>query len=540
MNFRDKSMGGLYALALAAVFALALAGCGGGGGTATPTTMPGPQMACEDAGGRWHDDDTCTSAAELAAERMAAQREAISDAIMEAITAVDAVDNDSTDAEVSAADMAVADARSAIAAAANVPDEEKAANTGTVDLLASQLADAKADRMAHMDDARKAAAAAMMATAMKLHAGIGSDPLADSGAGRRTAAYSGANDADITVTIGANAQALKENKDATVPANHGWEGRKYTGGTSEAIVFSNVGEPTEGAKFNARHTLATADTDATKAGELTIATAGDTDVQSRVASPRFDQSAGTKTFKLPANTVRVVIPGSYHGVSGTYYCTPGSGQTCSAAVAAKGFTLAGGSWAFKPTDPETRLMDVPDADYASYGGWLHIAANGTWAASAFADYKGGDGSAENASGIDTLHGTARYMGGAAGMYALYSATGGTNDAGTFTARATLEADFSDNSITGAIDRFMGADGQSRNWSVELKEAAVAATGGISRTADNDTVWTIDGTAAASSGEWSGRLYENGDDGVPKVATGTFHSMFSTDGKMVGGFGVNRQ
>ena len=34
MNFRDKSIGRLYALALAAVFALTLAGCGGGGGRA--------------------------------------------------------------------------------------------------------------------------------------------------------------------------------------------------------------------------------------------------------------------------------------------------------------------------------------------------------------------------------------------------------------------------------------------------------------------------------------------------------------------------
>ena len=143
-------------------------------------------------------------------------------------------------------------------------------------------------------------------------------------------------------------------------------------------------------------------------------------------------------------------------------------------------------------------------------------------------------------GLDTLKGTATYMGGAAGKYALSSSTGGTNDAGHFTAKATLNANFTDNSITGTIDSFMGADGMSRAWSVELKEAVVAATGGITRVDANDTVWTINGTAAEASGEWPGDLMDNGDDNIPKVATGTFHSMYGNDGTMVGAFGANVQ
>ena len=539
MMFKEKPINKLYAFVLAAVFALTLAGCGGGGGTAQdpqdPADMPDPKMECEDAGGRYNADMTCTSAADLAAE----QRTAISTAIMAATTAVNAVDNDSTDAEVTAADTAITNARNAIAAAANIPDEEKTANTGAVDALATLLSGAKTARQTAMDDEQKMKDMAMMATAMKLYKGL------EHGLGDATNVRTGASDTAgvITVTNDTDSQALSEDKKTTVAANHGWAGKRHaaepTGdaGTYEAYVYSNVGAATEGDPFNEEYTLNETTGETADVTTLTGYTTG------RVASPRFDQSAGTKTFKLPANTVRVVIPGSYHGVSGTYYCTPtGSGTDCSAAVAESGFTLAGGTWTFKPGSPTAKVMSVADTTYASYGWWIHKSEDGSeFTASAFATARG---DVPAASGIDTLRGTATYMGGAAGKYALYSSTGGTNDAGHFTARATLEADFNADMITGTIDNFMGADGQSRNWSVELKKSGVSATGtitGSDGTGDPmETVWTIDGTAAAAGGQWSGTLYDNGDDGVPKVGTGTFHSTYSTSGRMVGGFGVNKQ
>lgn len=128
------------------------------------------------------------------------------------------------------------------------------------------------------------------------------------------------------------------------------------------------------------------------------------------------------------------------------------------------------------------------------------------------------------------------MGGAAGKYALSSSTGGTNDAGHFTARVMLDADFDDDTVT--IDQFMGADGMSRDWSVELKESSFGDTGPISTIgAGAETVWTIGGTDGASAGEWSGTLYGNGGDTVPTVATGTFRSTYGQDGRMVGVFGA---
>ena len=78
MKFRDKSISTLYAYALAAVFALTLAGCGGSGGSAMDMDddddmpMGTSQATCEGAGGRYNADDTCSSAEDLEAERIAA------------------------------------------------------------------------------------------------------------------------------------------------------------------------------------------------------------------------------------------------------------------------------------------------------------------------------------------------------------------------------------------------------------------------------------------------------------------------------------
>ena len=351
---------------------------------------------------------------------------------------------------------------------------------------------------------------------------------------------------------------MTEDKKTTVADNYGgWKGKRYTAGgtgvtgTYEAIVYSNVGKPTEGAKFSTQYSENFSSTTGILNEVTTEGTA------SRVASSSFDQSAGVKSFEKAESLAYLPISGSYHGVSGEYRCVPGDNSKCAAQVAAEGFTLGtvstaqdslnqftagGGTWTFKPTNPDAKVMSTPDAIYASYGWWIHKSADGkTFIASAFATDRG---SVPDATGITALRGTAKYMGGAAGKYALRSSTGGTNDAGHFTARAMLNADFNDDTITGTIDNFMGADGKSRDWSVELKEADIADGGAITRTgegeAGNDTVWTIGETAGAASGEWSGSLQDNGADGVPKVGSGTFHSTFNDDGRMVGAFGVNKQ
>ena len=303
---------------------------------------------------------------------------------------------------------------------------------------------------------------------------------------------------------------------------------------------------TEGDAFNTAYTL-NADGETVDVSTLTG------HATSRVASPSFDQDAGLKAFKPGTNDIRVMLGGSYQGVSGTYYCTPADRAVgCTADVADMGFTLAGGTWTFKPGNPEAKLMDTSadDTEYASYGWWLHTAENGSLTASAFAVYRGTAPTVE----ISGLRGTATYTGGAVGKYSLRGDTGGTNDAGHFTADVTLEASFAAvHSITGTVDNFTGADGKDRDWSVALGKSVIGSGGIISGalaadgTADTTntgpqmTTWTIGGVASDAAGQWSGNLHEEGDDGVPGIATGTFHSTYGdggNDGRMVGAFGAN--
>ena len=416
---------------------------------------------------------------------------------------------------------------------------------------------AERDRLQkQIDDAADAEAEAMrdamVATAAKLYAGIYA-PAADAtgtDVGDVHAAYNADDDA-IVVTIGdgttANATNLSEDEDTMVAANSGWAGKRYAdpagGDMVEAMVYSNVEAPTMGKKFGgaaANDEFEYALTDGALPSTFTF-------VAARVGLTGVTRTAGTETFELPDpnpnNQQIITVPGSYHGVSGTYGCDTGTSRTdaCTASVAARGFTLTG-TWTFTPSSPNARVMESADVDYASYGWWISKAENdGPFTASAFHDFKGTAGTVEIA---DLVAGTATYVGGAAGKYALSSTTGGTNDAGHFTARATLKAEFGDatdgNTITGTIDSFTGADGMSRDWSVELNEAVLGNDGAIATPAEDATVWTIGDADADASGQWSGNLREEGDDGVPEVATGTFYTEFGRAGKMVGAFGANKQ
>ena len=424
------------------------------------------------------------------------------------------------------------------------------------DRLQQQIDDAAAAEAMRM-------AAEMAALAANLYAGIGTTPFGGTGADGLSVARSAVGSVELTVGFNEPFRLL-EDEDAPVDANHGWEGRKFMrvlagadpdlDGVYDAVVYANAGRPTttEGAKFSSGTGAGNVGF-ATTGGVLMIADA--TNVATRIVSSSFDHGTGSKTFHFPdpkpPEVTTITIPGSYYGVVGNYACTPAvAADGCRVDRAAHGYTLAltgdgGGTWTFTATNPDDRVtVIVPDTEYVSYGWWRQKSPYGDdyGFVSAFQDDWGGTVPA--ATGIADLRGTATYSGGAAGIYALASLTGGINDGGAFTAAATLKADFHDDMISGTIDDFVGADGRSRDWSLELTTSGVGDAGritGSDGTGDPmQTVWTLGGTAADAGGQWSGNLYDNDAGGVPKVAAGTFYATYGHEGRMVGAFGTTRQ
>ena len=155
MMFRDKSISKFYAYALAAVFALTLAGCGGGGGGSAmdmddddDMPMGTPQETCEGAGGRYNADDTCSSAEDLEAERIAAAVQAERERI-EAIQAAAAATASALKAAQDAARIA------SVSAAASVTAAEAHKDLDLVTFVRAQIA---------AENAAAALAAALLAT----------------------------------------------------------------------------------------------------------------------------------------------------------------------------------------------------------------------------------------------------------------------------------------------------------------------------------------------------------------------------------------
>ena len=492
-----------------------------------------------------------------------AERAAIASAITAARTAVPGVNNMSTASEVSAADMAIANARAAIAAAAAVPAAEKAANTETVNALAAQLSKAKEARTAYLADKDKAMMAAMAKTGKALHAA-----LAGTGAENSTALNNinldnlALSSAGLVIDAAANAGTLTTDPDSeTLKAGDsagslgGWMGMDYahmdstTKIKNEARVYTNrgAGKSVAFADGLPDGVSIITETGATK-GYVAIDNAAQ---YGRVMASAFNHS-GTQNHPIPDNTVALLIRGTYLGAPGQFRCT----GTCTSTNDGSGSPSAlGGTWHFKPD--AGAMIQQSDANYLYFGWWVSKDKDGgPTAASAFAKIVGDvDGSDSSTAGGSTLTGSATYTGKAAGKFAMSNPLDGTGNGGHFTADAMLSAKFgsgSDAGMTGTINNFMLNDTESANWSVELKRGGWGDTGAINAPAGDDankgTVWSINDNAAPASGTWSGTMYDEmpgnaptGDgSNIPTTVIGTFYSEFSTIGRMVGGFGVNKQ
>ena len=526
--------------------ALAVGGCGSSsGGDDTMPVEPTPaekQAMCESGGGRWNADMTCTSAEDLAQEHATMQRADIKMKIMAAQTAVNAVNNDSTDAEVGAAEMAVAAAKMAISDAADVPAEEKAANTGTVGALETQLSTAKMARMTALDDAAKAAAK----DAMALFDGIAETTSDLTVAVSAVTDKDGGGMASVTATgltpgVGGN-DVMK----SAEPMLGVWQGTMLTDtndddASSTVVVYTDI-EAAKSVPFGEVYTLTN--------DALTIDADTDSDAHVKLISASAFTHTGRMNHDPDPDAADDVarIRGMFNGASGEYRCTAATATTCASIESSMGVRLSAG-WVF---DPDSGAMAMQaDMSYAYFGWWLNKGTTEGVEAGAFHGVTDGSTPAALAApnDISALGGMATYMGAAAGKYAinpgLSSASGGH-----WTADATLTANFGSEAapgtISGMVDSFM-AGGQMMDWSVALGETVLASGGTFSTTTDTDTsgdtannavVWTIGGVDGAKAGSWEGGLRAEGDNDVPTLATGMFSATHGTVGHMIGAFGAH--
>lgn len=244
--------------------------------------------------------------------------------------------------------------------------------------------------------------------------------------------------------------------------------------------------------------------------------------------------------------------GFLQGASGRYRCDSDSAPaatTCTVQNNGGSFTFAG-DWDFIPSSGTVRIV-VPDAQYMWFGWWarqtvrLNDPANQSTETWAFEADHGGNAVTQFAGAT----GTATYQGPAAGRYAVYEPDTGESGIGSFTASATLQADFdaSPNTVSGSITNFSNDP----SWSLALKRKGVN-TDGIIAAADNSNsvTWTIDGVQN-DSGDWEAAFYSNlmlPSDGTiayqPHGIAGTFEAEYDPSGvgaraAVIGGFGAHR-
>ena len=464
------------------VAALGLAGCGGGGGGGTaaeePAPTPTPQEMCEADGGRYNADGTCTSAADLAAEQLAATKKRASDAATAARAAamaaagLDHADDDATAAAIAAANEAAAAAEAASNAAQDASSQDAA--SALADVAESQQADAEAalanartaSGMAAQRAADAAATAAVTKSAETKEAAIAAEaaatPGSDSGAFDDT-------DSGEAYTVGISRDRDGTEIEITDPGMTGDDDPKFMhamdlgGGknafsmhsrTMEADKDGNVEEEVviigtdieapkatafaefevvaaDGTKttpqvLNARDldTAVDADGDGTNSNDYTAltVTAGTGDANLKlIKSASFPASSGASavhTFNF--DDTSTADEDEAAEVSGTYNGAQGTyrcndSSSCTVTTNNKGaVTGISGVWVFTPDEGAT--SDQPDYDYKHFGVWLKKTTDSDGAVT-YEEVQTFAGSSVNASGsLASVVGTAEYIGDAVGVY----------------------------------------------------------------------------------------------------------------------------
>ena len=462
-------------------------------------------------------------------ETAAEQRAAVIKAIRVATDTVTALDGESTDAEVTAAQGTIAAARKAVRDADTLSGEERDRYDKLIASLDRSLADKRSLIAKAREDERRKAAADVARLAAAL-AGARITGIAAAVKHGAPPVMSGTLPGTPAVPVAGLKTAAVAGGGTTVGA---WRGGRYAAadaaaGTADTVVLYTDIEAPGRRPFGGeggRYVLA-------EDGSLAIGPDADAAL---IASSSFPTGAGTVTHEAGVGGA-VEIAGTFDGAAGTYVCVPTPDSGCTSAVrSGGGIGLAGGSgWKFVPAAEAT--VPTLDGEHRYFGWWLRETGDGF----AVGVFHGGAGGAEDEfADLAAQEGTATYRGPAAGQVALGAA------AGAFTATATLEADFGDGTARGTVRGTVGGfrvGGASMPWSVELRAAAIGADGTIATggVATALTYWTVAGDKGAKAATWSGRFHEVGADRIPKVATGAFEAVHGETARMTGASGTTRQ
>ena len=322
----------------------------------------------------------------------------------------------------------------------------------------------------------------------------------------------------------------------------GWRSASFTGqsGTATELVdetaylYTNIQAPSSRAFWKV-HPMVVTDRGLEVAASVASDLNADTDNDpTPTAAARYIPHPTVSTL---ASGVRV--SGTYDAVRGTFTCTDPNACTgertgvdrldLTALVGApvNGVrSFEGGTWSFKPGSITTRVKAEDGADqddaYLYFGVWSSIPDNIAGAGYNFRHVFGGGAqtgaeltsTSGGLAGFDALVGPATFRGGAVGKYVTQGQVGGQNaKIGTFTANATLNADFDDNTLSGSITDFREDGSPLAGWRVTMGGGTnlqgnvdVGVAMGIIGTAVTDglTVANIGGLAVG--GKWGATFY----------------------------------
>ena len=532
--------------------------------------------------------------------RVQAQRKAIDDAIAAAKTAVEAVTDDSTDAEVMAADAAIKAAEDAIAAGTDLPEGDTDTDSETVKMLASTLGDAKTSREVAMGGAARDMRNRIIG---KDRAVEGADNLPGTAAnGMPTEAQivisrAAGKTASVSVS-GAGAPAGYKSSDTPAMENGSWAGRHLERNTATAtqhlFVYTDKEAPTRIQFYDFDGDSATphryTDTSPPGTDPYTATTTitplaltgnllsrGNLDDNFMSPGPAEDGNVTQRFRVASAQSTTHSFKGNFNGAAGTYTCTTTAGVDCRITITPTGtYTPASGqTWTFTPELNSTAWVQdggtvnssrdgvttVMVGEFMSFGWWMQEpnSPNGTYT---FRYYADGSPYTVPTTANALATGSATYSGRAAGKYVVQTiddsgVTGGM--ASQFTAAATLTATFGEdsNSIGGTISGITAEDGSSPGWEVTLHEkdlgdranlasTTAAAFPDISETDPERSAF--DGVTATigdqtAYGDWDGQYFGDKNNGntvnaYPLGVGGTFQA--DNERVSIGGaFGARR-